>query len=67
MKAPDIVESWKWRPAEEIIERLIAISDRVPSVRTVQQTETPTRDRYYRMARRCVVRRAVKRVMRGTR
>ena len=64
MKAPDIVESWKWSSPEEIIERLLTISSRPASVMTAPLPAQKQRDKYYTQARRLHVRRMVKAAMR---
>lgn len=66
----DIVPAWMWRDPGEIIEGLLTLSARRPG-QGLRQGETPVKvgpkDRYYTMARRCAVRGAVKRAMRGER
>lgn len=68
MKAIDPCPRWMWRDPEEIIERLIAISERVPTVRTVaHQVSQCAKDRYYVQARRVHVKQLMRAVMRGAR
>jgi len=60
-----VFPAWQYKDPHEIIERLIATSSPRP-----QSTSAPVRkqqDRYYTMARRVEIRRAVKRAMRGER
>lgn len=64
MKAPDIVPSWKWKSAEEIIERLLAESARtigLPAKAQISQpSDRPPRDRHYFAWRRCLAMRQAK-------
>lgn len=69
----DIVPAWMWGDPAEVVERLEAMSARAAQ-RVIARAREPgagavsgPRDRYYTMARRCEVRGAVKRVMRGGR
>jgi hypothetical protein len=68
VKAPDIVESWKWKPAEQIIERLLSLSSRTIGKSTNEPMAKRPRDRYslqYMLMRRLIVRRKTKQAMRG--
>lgn len=59
----DIVEAWKWRPAGEIIERLLgesARTERRGEAISLRPTEHPQRDRYYTQARRLHVKQLMK-------
>jgi hypothetical protein len=62
MKAPDIVESWKWWHGELIGDRLRAESERKHGKLVAANDERPCkRDRYYTQARRIRIREAMKR------
>ena len=69
----DIVPAWMWGDPAEVVERLEAMSVNAARRVIAKAAEKDsgaahgTRDRYYTMARRCEVRGAVKRVMRGGR
>jgi hypothetical protein len=52
MRVPDVCERWKWRSAEEIIERLMAESSSSRRLPIIVHVQPPRRDRYSRMARR---------------
>lgn len=64
---PDIVESWKWRDPEEIIDRLLADSD-YRAVREAKRAEPKPRverDRHYTRARQIERRQSLSNVMKG--
>lgn len=68
---PDIVPSWMWRPPGEIIEDLIAHSDRraqrleakACDVSRETKCGAVRRDRYYTQARRLRVRELMRRML----
>lgn len=70
----DIVPAWMWGDPAVVVERLEAMgvnAARRQAARVEQEQASGAahepRDRYYTMARRCEVRGAVKRVLRGGR
>lgn len=69
MRMADIVPAWLWLDPAVVVERLEAQERRQAAKVTSNSGGAGhvERDRYYTMARRCVVRGAVKRVMRGKR
>lgn len=59
----DIVEAWMWRPPGEIIDRLMARSERTErrgETLSIKPPERQTRDRYYTQARRLHVQQLMK-------